>query len=128
MIFFEQALLLKESGNLMELVDERLGEDLNKEEAMVMIKVAFLCANVTPTLRPAMSSVISMLEGKTVIQDMVSNSSEALDEKKWEAMRQYYRKREEIKRNKAQNQFVSTYETKTAAFISETDLYSVNLD
>ncbi|KAH7843772.1 hypothetical protein Vadar_020583 [Vaccinium darrowii] len=60
------ALVLKEKGNLMELVDPKLGSAYNKIEVAVMINVALLCANTSPTVRPAMSSVVSMLEGRTV--------------------------------------------------------------
>ncbi|PNX62124.1 putative cysteine-rich RLK (receptor-like kinase) protein [Trifolium pratense] len=58
---------------------------------MVMINVALLCTNVTSALRPAMSSVVSMLEGKIAIKELILESSEVLDEKKMEAMRQYYK-------------------------------------
>ncbi|RDX74701.1 putative leucine-rich repeat receptor-like serine/threonine-protein kinase, partial [Mucuna pruriens] len=86
----EWAHLLKEKGDLIELVDRRLGSEFNKEEVLVMIKVALLCTNVTATLRPTMSSVVSMLEGRTVVEDVVSEASEVLDEKKLEKIRQYY--------------------------------------
>ncbi|CAL5190212.1 unnamed protein product [Lathyrus oleraceus] len=82
--------VLKEEGNLLELVDKRLGSNFKKEEAMVMINVALLCTNVTSSLRPAMSSVVSMLEGRIEIEELVLESSEVLDEKKMEAMRKYY--------------------------------------
>lgn len=108
---------MKEKGNLIELVDRRLGSNFNKEEAMVMINVALLCTNVTATLRPAMSSVVSMLEGRTAIQEVVSESSEVLDEKKMEAMRQYYH-----------DQSISTEGPWTASSSSVTDLYPVHLD
>ena len=74
----------------MELVDQRLRSDFNEEEVMVMIKVALLCTNVTPKLRPSMSSVLSMLEGGTLVPEFVSDPSEVMDEMKLEAMRQYY--------------------------------------
>ncbi|MCI82027.1 LRR receptor-like kinase, partial [Trifolium medium] len=51
---------------------------------MVMIDVALLCTNVTSNLRPSMSSVVSMLEGTTVVPEFVSDSSEVMDEKKLE--------------------------------------------
>ncbi|WOH11969.1 hypothetical protein DCAR_0831465 [Daucus carota subsp. sativus] len=54
---------LKENGNLMELIDPRLGSEYNIEEAIRMIKVALLCTNTTPALRPTMSCVVSMLSG-----------------------------------------------------------------
>jgi len=109
---------LKEKGNEMELVDKRLGSNFNKEEAMLMINVALLCTNVTSSLRPAMSSVVSMLEGKIAIQELVLESSEVLDEKKMEAMRKHY-----------QDNSISMEGPWTASSSSvTTDLYPVNLD
>ncbi|KAI4321798.1 hypothetical protein MLD38_035140 [Melastoma candidum] len=62
------AYVLHEQGNLLELVDPALGTEYNKEEAMRMLDLALLCTNPSPTLRPPMSSVVSMLEGRTAIQ------------------------------------------------------------
>ncbi|CAL5405977.1 unnamed protein product [Camellia sinensis] len=64
----ELALDLKEKGNLMELVDPRLESDFNKEQVMVMLNVALLCTSATAAIRPTMSSVVSMLEGKAEVQ------------------------------------------------------------
>ncbi|KAL7218644.1 hypothetical protein ACSBR2_011830 [Camellia fascicularis] len=69
------ALKLKENGTLMELVDPKLGLDFIEEEVIVMINVALLCTNVTPTVRPSMSSVVSMLEGRVVVEEFVSDST-----------------------------------------------------
>ncbi|KAI8558034.1 hypothetical protein RHMOL_Rhmol04G0056900 [Rhododendron molle] len=66
------ALVLKQKGDLMELVDPTLGSDFNKIEVTVMINVALLCTNVSPIVRPAMSSVVSMLEGRTVPASLVN--------------------------------------------------------
>ncbi|KAI4333503.1 hypothetical protein L6164_018299 [Bauhinia variegata] len=74
---------LKED-NLLKLVDERLGSEFNKEEAMVMIRVALLCTNSSQKLRPSVSSVVRMLESRSVVQDL---ESEILDDKKLESMR-----------------------------------------
>jgi hypothetical protein len=87
---FEQAQLLHERGDLLELVDKRLGSDFNKKEAMVMINVGLLCTNETSNLRPSMSSVVSMLEGRTVVPEFVSESSEVMNEQKLQEMSQYY--------------------------------------
>uniref|UniRef100_A0A0A0L4I8 Serine-threonine/tyrosine-protein kinase catalytic domain-containing protein n=3 Tax=Cucumis sativus TaxID=3659 RepID=A0A0A0L4I8_CUCSA len=40
-----------------------------------MIKIALHCTNVSPAARPNMSSVVSMLEGRQGIEDIVSNPS-----------------------------------------------------
>lgn len=82
----------------MELVDRRLGLDFYKNEVTAKINVSLLCTNVTPSLRPTMSLVVSMLEGRSVVQEVFSESSEALDEKKLEAMQQRYQ--EIIEENK----------------------------
>ena len=123
---FQQARLLKEKGNLMELVDQRLGSDFNEEEVMVMIKVALLCTNATPKLRPSMSSVLSMLEGKTVVPEFVSDPNEVKDEMKLEEMRQYYYQKEENKRNEAKS--VSNDIDEQWSPTSTSDLYPVHLD
>ena len=60
--------MLQEQGNVLELVDPRLGSDYSEEEAMRMLNLALLCTNPSPTLRPPMSSVVSMLKGTSPIQ------------------------------------------------------------
>ncbi|XP_027187823.1 probable LRR receptor-like serine/threonine-protein kinase At1g07650 isoform X2 [Cicer arietinum] len=67
------AYVLQERGTLMALVDPDLGSEYSTEEAMVMLNVALLCTNASPTLRPTMSQVVSMLEGWTDIQDLLSD-------------------------------------------------------
>ncbi|KAI7756713.1 hypothetical protein M8C21_023934 [Ambrosia artemisiifolia] len=65
------AYVLQEQENLLELVDPGLGSNYSKKEAMRMLDIALLCTNPSPTLRPAMSAVVSMLEGKIPIQKQV---------------------------------------------------------
>ncbi|XP_052308271.1 probable LRR receptor-like serine/threonine-protein kinase At1g07650 isoform X3 [Populus trichocarpa] len=67
------AFVLQKRGNLMALVDPKLRSEFNKEEAEKMIKVALLCANASPSLRPSMPAVVSMLEGQTSIQEVISD-------------------------------------------------------
>ncbi|XP_047152407.1 probable leucine-rich repeat receptor-like serine/threonine-protein kinase At3g14840 [Vigna umbellata] len=107
--------MLKTKGDLMELVDRRLGSDLKKEEVLVAIKVALLCTQVTTTLRPTMSSVVSILEGKSVVDEVVTEASEVLDEKRMEAMRKYYSE-------------LSIEVPWTASSTSASDLYPTHLD
>nr|XP_023884252.1 probable leucine-rich repeat receptor-like serine/threonine-protein kinase At3g14840 isoform X1 [Quercus suber] len=64
------AIILHQKGSMMELVDPELGTEFSKEEALRMIKVALLCINPSPALRPTMSAVVSMLEGQTVIDEL----------------------------------------------------------
>ena len=52
----------------MELVDPSLGSNYSEEEVMNMLYLALLCTNRSPSLRPCMSSVVSLLEGKIAVQ------------------------------------------------------------
>ncbi|GLT38033.1 hypothetical protein SLA2020_123040 [Shorea laevis] len=62
------AYVLQEQGNLLELVDPGLGSNYSTEEALRLLDLALLCTNPSPTLRPSMSSVVSMIEGKIAVQ------------------------------------------------------------
>nr|XP_043618957.1 probable LRR receptor-like serine/threonine-protein kinase At1g53430 [Erigeron canadensis] len=61
------AYVLQEQGSLLELVDPGLGK-YSKDEAMTMLNLSLLCTNPSPTLRPKMSAVVQMLEGKIPVQ------------------------------------------------------------
>jgi hypothetical protein len=45
-------------------VDPNLGSNYSEEEAMRMLNLALLCTNPSPSLRPLMSSAVSMIEGQ----------------------------------------------------------------
>ncbi|KAL2331304.1 hypothetical protein Fmac_018885 [Flemingia macrophylla] len=122
--------MLKEEDKLMELVDERLGSSFNEEEVMVMINVALLCTNVSFNLRPNMVSVVSMLEGESMVPEIASNKTEVMDEMKLEAMREYYNKIEETKITKTgitvmRNQSLSIERCSNASS-STADLYPID--
>ncbi|KAH9602494.1 hypothetical protein KSS87_020953 [Heliosperma pusillum] len=59
----DKAFVLQQKGDLTELVDPRLEMEYNEEEALRMLKLALLCTNASPELRPTMSVALSMLEG-----------------------------------------------------------------
>eukprot|EP00258_Populus_trichocarpa_P031183 XP_024447202.1 probable LRR receptor-like serine/threonine-protein kinase At1g07650 isoform X2 [Populus trichocarpa] len=72
-------LYLQKNGDIMAMVDPRLGSEFNKKEVVRMINVALLCTNQSPALRPTMSTVVSMLEGKTDVEDLVMVPSTLVD-------------------------------------------------
>ncbi|GLT52539.1 hypothetical protein SLA2020_258740 [Shorea laevis] len=84
------AFVLQQKGDLMELVDPRLGTEFNKEEAIRMIKVALLCTNPSPALRPVMSSVVSMLEGKTHVPELIMDPTTFSDGSRLSALRNQF--------------------------------------
>nr|XP_023878211.1 probable leucine-rich repeat receptor-like serine/threonine-protein kinase At3g14840 isoform X3 [Quercus suber]POE78692.1 putative leucine-rich repeat receptor-like serine/threonine-protein kinase [Quercus suber] len=120
--------LLKEEGNLIKLVDPRLGSDYCKEEAMVMIHVALLCTNVYSAARPTMSSVVSMLEGNIIVPDLVSDMSLLHDEMKAKELQKYYQINEEINMSESQRRTMSMDGPWTATSSSAADLYPINPD
>ncbi|XP_020250161.1 probable LRR receptor-like serine/threonine-protein kinase At1g53430 isoform X2 [Asparagus officinalis] len=68
MYLLDWAYVLQEQGKLLELVDSSLGSNYLEKEAMQMMNLALLCSSPSPTLRPTMSTVVSILEGRTPVQ------------------------------------------------------------
>ncbi|KAF4347022.1 hypothetical protein F8388_017834 [Cannabis sativa] len=83
------AIFLQQKGNLMELVDPKLGTKFNKEEAKRMIEVALLCTNPSPALRPAMSTAVSMLEGRIPVLTLSLQPSVHGDQSRFQALSEY---------------------------------------
>ncbi|XP_048129591.1 probable leucine-rich repeat receptor-like serine/threonine-protein kinase At3g14840 [Rhodamnia argentea] len=120
---------LNERGNLIDIVDRRLVSHFDKEEVLTVIKVALMCTNTTPALRPPMSSVVSMLEGKVAVP--VLDSDGALpSEEKIEAMRKYFKGNEDhsIGENIIKSMSTDGPCTGTSSIASAEDLYPILLD
>ncbi|XP_028107519.1 probable LRR receptor-like serine/threonine-protein kinase At1g07650 isoform X4 [Camellia sinensis] len=123
------ALVLQQKGRLMELVDPKLGPDFDKEEAIKMIKIALLCTNPSPALRPAMSAVVSMLEGRLDIQDLVMDPSIYGDEYRFRSLKDKYDELQLQSSNEAQSLVDSMVMTQIGSSSASTnDLYQINLD
>ncbi|KAG6421389.1 hypothetical protein SASPL_117940 [Salvia splendens] len=65
----EMAWTLYEKGLLSELVDSSVEGDSNIDEACKYLKIGFLCTQVMPKTRPAMSVVAKMLKGEIDVDD-----------------------------------------------------------
>ncbi|PON95782.1 Mitogen-activated protein kinase kinase kinase [Trema orientale] len=76
----DYAIVLQKKGDILEIMDPKLGSKFNKEEAEKIIKVALLCTNASPVLRPTMSEVISMLEGQTTVQEVLFDAATCDDD------------------------------------------------
>ncbi|KAL5804820.1 hypothetical protein ACOSQ3_031620 [Xanthoceras sorbifolium] len=117
------ALFLK--GSFLKRKRKLNGIKLNEEQVMVMINVALLCSDVSPSVRPSMSTVVSLLEGRAAIQDFVPDSIVSVADDKTksdsEAMRKYYQFTEEQTMNK-------NISSSTTSSTSTGDLYPINLD
>ncbi|RXH86335.1 hypothetical protein DVH24_017388 [Malus domestica] len=84
---------LQQTGNLLELIDERLGSEVDQKEAEIMVKVALLCTNASASLRPSMSEVVSMLEGQIPVPDVIPKPSTYKEDLRFKAMRDLHRQR-----------------------------------
>nr|POF08863.1 putative leucine-rich repeat receptor-like serine/threonine-protein kinase [Quercus suber] len=125
------ALFLQRRGNLMELVDPKLGSEFNKEEAVRMIKVALLCTNPSPALRPNMSAVVSMLKGQTAVQEHGTDPSIYGDELTIRALKDQSGQilQQPMSSNEAESLTQSSDATWAgSSSISTLDLYSTNLN
>ncbi|XP_019052108.1 PREDICTED: probable leucine-rich repeat receptor-like serine/threonine-protein kinase At3g14840 [Nelumbo nucifera] len=122
------ALILKEKGNLMDLVDPWLGLDFSKEEVMAMINVALLCTNACSQLRPPMSVVVRMLEGRVPVQEFVSDPSLFNDEEKYKDLMNYFQQNQDCSINESQTQRMLNDAPWTGPSTSAHDLYPINLD
>ncbi|KAM7250844.1 hypothetical protein ACFE04_022727 [Oxalis oulophora] len=60
---------LYERKELVLLVDTMLNGDFDIEEACRFLKVALLCTQEAPKLRPSMSTVVKMLNGRMLVDD-----------------------------------------------------------
>ncbi|KAK2999256.1 hypothetical protein RJ639_024228, partial [Escallonia herrerae] len=125
----DQALVLKSNGKLMELVDPRLESQYDEEEVMTMIDVALLCTNVSSAVRPSMSSVVSMLEGKAVVQEFVLDTSGSSDMMKPREIQMYQHQHSHgSSKGDSQIQSKPTDGPWAASSTSASDLYPINLD
>ncbi|KAJ6292957.1 hypothetical protein OIU78_025018 [Salix suchowensis] len=79
------AYVLQEQGNLLELVDPRLGSNYSEEEARRMLNLVLLCTNPSPSLRPSMSSAVKMMEGQIPVQAPVVKRGTMNEEARFKA-------------------------------------------
>ena len=111
----------------MEIVDPKLQSEFNKEEAERMIKLALLCTNASPSLRPAMSEVVSMLEGQTSIQEMISDPSIYGDDLHSKLFKGHYQQVMDQRLNSTQDLFPRSDKSWTGnSSTSAHDLYPIN--
>lgn len=121
-----QACHLQQSGNLMELVDEKLRSEIDTKEAENVVKIALLCTNASPSIRPAMSEVVNMLEGRMKIPDLIPEPSSYNEDLRFKAMRDMRRQQQHsqsLSESQTQN---STMQTCESSSTSGNEFYNIN--
>lgn len=86
---------LQQRGDYRALIDEKLqgSELVDMEEAERMVKVGLLCTNGSPSIRPTMSEVVSMLQGETQVPQVIPEAGTFSDDTRFKAMRDVHRHR-----------------------------------
>ncbi|KAJ6893734.1 hypothetical protein NC652_027714 [Populus alba x Populus x berolinensis] len=117
---------LQQSGSFIELVDETLGSEVNIEEAETMVKVALLCTNASPTIRPTMSEVVSMLEGRLAVPDTLPEQSSYTEDLRFKAMRDLRQHEQSHRFSGRQTQKSTSIQTLSSSSISENSSYEIS--
>ncbi|THG08951.1 hypothetical protein TEA_014526 [Camellia sinensis var. sinensis] len=102
---------LQQGGNLADLVDSKLGTEFNNVEVERMVKVALLCTNASPSLRPTMSEVVSMLEGQMSIPEVIPEPNSYTEDLRFKAMRDFHREKQNHSFSGSQSQNSTTIRT-----------------
>ncbi|XP_062013610.1 probable LRR receptor-like serine/threonine-protein kinase At1g53430 [Rosa rugosa] len=63
---------LQRKGKLVDLVDKTLSNKYDAKQAIIILNLAVMCINISPTLRPTMSEVLSVLVGDKKIEEICS--------------------------------------------------------
>eukprot|EP00258_Populus_trichocarpa_P031954 XP_024447973.1 probable LRR receptor-like serine/threonine-protein kinase RFK1 isoform X3 [Populus trichocarpa] len=119
---------LQQSGSFIELVDETLGSEVHIEEAETMVKVALLCTNASPTVRPTMSEVVSMLEGRMAVPDTRPELSSYNEDLRFKAMRDLRQHEQSHRFSGSQRQKSTSIQTFSSSSISENSSYEISLE
>ncbi|XP_038894458.1 probable LRR receptor-like serine/threonine-protein kinase RFK1 isoform X2 [Benincasa hispida] len=117
---------LQQSGNLMEMVDEKLRSEINRKEAENMVKIALLCTNASPSVRPVMSEVVNMLEGRMAIPDLIPEPSCYNEDLRFKAMRDMRKQQQQsqsLSESQTQNSTMQTFESSST---SGNEFYDIN--
>ena len=107
-----------------------MGTNYNKAQVITVINLALQCASASPTARPTMSSVVSVLEGKAAFQDLMLEQSASHDDikTKTEAPSKHVQHDLEHKTGESEIQIMSIDNRWTDSSTSAQDLYPVTLD
>ncbi|TXG47724.1 hypothetical protein EZV62_027018 [Acer yangbiense] len=122
-----KAFNLQQKGNLMEIMDPMLEDKFDKVEAEKMIRVAILCSNADPALRPTMSEVVSMLESQTIVQEVASDPGIYGDDLQIKQLKGYYQQlHDQSSSGSSAPNFSSERTGHGSSTTSTHDLYTVN--
>lgn len=121
-----QACHLQESKNTDDLIDKRLGSQADREEVERTVKVALLCTNASPSVRPSMSEVVQMLEGNMSIPDGVPAETSNSSDVRFKAIKDFHREKRNQSSSGSHSSHKSTVEPGFSSYTSE--FYEITRD
>lgn len=128
-----QACHLQHNRNFDEILDERLNFQVNKEELERLVKVSILCTNASPSLRPNMSEVVSMLEGHMAIPDVIPQAGTGNEDLRFKAMRDFHQQKRHNQSlgfsniSQSSSSMIQT-DMGSSSAASNNDLFEINLE
>nr|XP_034915523.1 probable LRR receptor-like serine/threonine-protein kinase At1g53430 [Populus alba] len=66
----DKAGVLHDKGRILDLVDKKLASSYDRKQALTILLLAMKCVKLSPTLRPKISEVVSVLEGEKRIDEI----------------------------------------------------------
>ncbi|XP_071715129.1 probable LRR receptor-like serine/threonine-protein kinase RFK1 [Rutidosis leptorrhynchoides] len=117
---------LETSKLYQEIFDERLESKINKTEAETVVKVALLCTNGSPSMRPTMSEVVNMLDGKTCVPVIVPEASGYTEDLRFKAMREFRSQMKSRSCGQSQNSNINrSTDTNFSSLTSSEDAFGI---
>lgn len=126
-MFLLQACHIQQSGKFRELVDENLGSEVDQKQAETMIKVALLCTSASALLRPTMSEVVSMLEERTAVPEVIpEQNTYSGGDLRFKAMRDLHKQRKDQSSSVSQTQNSTGGHTFSSSYAAVQGLNAIN--
>ncbi|KAL9335928.1 hypothetical protein Peur_070416 [Populus x canadensis] len=69
-VLLDTAANLRARGTLGDLVDSRLGRNYDGNQTNIVLNLAMMCTEQSPSLRPTMSQVVAVLEGEKTLKNI----------------------------------------------------------
>lgn len=119
---------LQQSGKFVGILDRRLSPETNKEEIERMVKVALLCTSASPSLRPTMSEVVSVLEGRMPIPETVPEASNFANDLRFKALKEFHQEKQQSQSlTISQTRISSTMQTDVGSSSASSHVSEINL-
>ncbi|WCJ31857.1 Leucine-rich repeat transmembrane protein kinase [Euphorbia peplus] len=118
------ACYLQQTGNFTELVDETLRCKFDAEEAETVVKVALICTSASASVRPTMSEVVNILEGRTPVPDTIPEPSCYAEDMRFKAMRDLRQHTQSTSESQTQNSI--TVQTFDSCSTLDNEFYEIN--